>query len=82
MLYKTRIIINIYIIKKHDPIHISKSNIYNISHAYGKLSTHLTQKQTKLKADIEENPTDVPPVEYQDYLNIKETYSRMTQKNI
>ena len=44
----TRIIINIYIIKKHDPIHINKSNIYNISHAYGKLSTHLTQKQTTL----------------------------------
>jgi len=46
----TRIIINIYIIKKHDPIHINKSNIYNISHAYGKLSTHLTQKQTALKS--------------------------------
>ena len=40
----------IYIIKKHDPIHINKSNIYNISHAYGKLSTHLTQKQTTLKS--------------------------------
>jgi hypothetical protein len=39
-------------------------------------------KATKLKADIEGNPTDVLPVEYQDYLNIKETYSRMTQKNI
>ena len=39
-------------------------------------------KATKLKADIEGNPTDVPPVEYQDYLNIKETYSRITQKNI
>jgi hypothetical protein len=39
-------------------------------------------KATKLKADIEENPTDVPPVEYHDYLNINETYLRMTQKNI
>jgi hypothetical protein len=26
------------------------------------------------KADIEENPTNVPQVEYQDYLNTKETY--------
>jgi hypothetical protein len=78
----TRIIINIYIIKKHDPIHINKSNIYNISHAYGKLFTHLTRKQTELKADTEENPTNVPPVEYQDYLNTNETYSRITQKNI
>jgi len=47
---KTRIIINIFIIKKHDPIHINKSNIYNISHAYGKLSTHLTWKQTEVKS--------------------------------
>jgi hypothetical protein len=46
----TKIIINIYIIKKHDPIHINKSNIYNISHAYGKLSTHLTRKQTEVKS--------------------------------
>jgi hypothetical protein len=46
----TRIIINIYIIKKHDPIHINKLNIYNISHAYGKLSTHLTRKQTEVKS--------------------------------
>ena len=46
----TRIIINIYIIKKHDPIHINKSNIYNISHAYEKLSTHLTRKQTEVKS--------------------------------
>ena len=43
--------------------------------------TWLKSKQ-KPKADTEENPTDVPPVEYQDYLNIKETYLRMTQKNI
>ena len=35
---------HIYIIKKHDPTHINKSNIYNISHAYGKLSTHVTRK--------------------------------------
>jgi hypothetical protein len=73
---------HIYIIKKHDPIYINKSNIYNISHAYKKLSTHLTRKQTELKADTEGNPTDVPLVEYQDYLNIKETYLKMTQKNI
>jgi len=46
----TRIIINIYIIKKHDSIHINKSNIYNISHAYGKLSIHLTRKQTEVKS--------------------------------
>jgi hypothetical protein len=50
MLIITRIIINIYIIKKHDPIHINKSNIYNIYHAYGKLSTHLTRKQTEVKS--------------------------------
>jgi len=67
---------------KHDPIHINKSNIYNIFHAYEKLSTHLTRKQTELKADTKENPTDIPPVEYQDYLNTKKTYSRTTQKNI
>jgi hypothetical protein len=73
---------HIYIIKKHDPIHINKSNIYNISHAYEKFSTHLTRKQQHSKADTEGNPTDVPPVEYQDYLNTKETYSRTTRKNI
>ena len=78
----TRIIINIYIIKKHDPIHINKSNIYNISHAYEKLSTHRLESKQKSKTDTEGNPTDDPPVEYQNYLNIKETYSRMTQKNI
>jgi hypothetical protein len=39
-------------------------------------------KVTKLKADIERNPTDIPPVEYQDYLNTKEAYSRTTRKNI
>ena len=77
-----RIIINIYIIKKHDPIHINKSNIYNISHAYGKLSTHLTQNKQHSQAETEGNLTDVLPVEYQDYLNTKETYSRMTRKNI
>jgi hypothetical protein len=43
--------------------------------------TWLKSKQ-KPKADTEENPTDVPPVEYQDYLNIKETYLRTTRKNI
>jgi hypothetical protein len=30
----------------HDPIRINNSNIYTISHAYIKLSTHLTQKRT------------------------------------
>ena len=73
---------HIYIIKKHDPTHINKSNIYNISHAYEKLSTYWLESKQKSKADTEKNHTDVPPVEYQDYLNIKETYSRMTQKNI
>ena len=43
--------------------------------------TWLESKQ-KSKADTEENPTDAPPVEYQDYLNIKETYLRTTRKNI
>jgi hypothetical protein len=38
------------IIKKHDQIHINKSNIYTISHAYRKLSTHLTRKQTEIKS--------------------------------
>jgi len=32
------------------------------------------------KANTEENPTDVPHVEYQDYLNTKETYYKMTRK--
>jgi hypothetical protein len=35
---------HVYIIKKHDLIYVNNSNIYNISHAYEKLSTHLTQK--------------------------------------
>jgi len=43
------IIINIYINKKHDPICINNSNIYIISHAYGKVSTLLTQKWTELE---------------------------------
>jgi len=43
--------------------------------------TWLESKQ-KSKTDTEENPTDIPPVEYQDYLNTKETYSRTTRKNI
>jgi hypothetical protein len=43
--------------------------------------TWLESKQ-KSKADTEENPTDVPPVEYQDYLNTKEAYSRTNRKNI
>ena len=43
--------------------------------------TWLESKQ-KLKADTDVNHTDVPPVEYHDYLNINETYLRMTQKNI
>jgi len=43
--------------------------------------TWLKSKQ-KSKADTEENPTDVLLVEYQDYLNTNEIYSRMTQKNI
>jgi len=43
--------------------------------------TWLKSKQ-KPKADTEENPTDVLSVEYQDYLNTKETYSTMTRKNI
>jgi hypothetical protein len=41
---------HISIIKKHDPIHINNSNIYTISHAYGKLSTHPTQKRTELES--------------------------------
>jgi len=45
------------------------------------LLTWLESKQ-KSKADTEGNPIDFPPIEYQDYLNIKETYSRMTQKNM
>jgi hypothetical protein len=43
--------------------------------------TRLESKQ-KSKADTEGNPNDILPVEYQDYLNTKETYSRMTQKKI
>jgi hypothetical protein len=43
--------------------------------------TWLESKQHS-KADTEGNPTDVLPVEYQDYLNTKETYSKMTQKNM
>jgi hypothetical protein len=43
--------------------------------------TWLESKQHS-KADTKRNPTDISPVEYQDFLNTKETYSRMTQKNI
>ena len=43
--------------------------------------TSLESKQHS-KADTEGNPTNVPPIEYQDYLNTKETYSRMNQKKI
>ena len=75
-----RIIINIYIIKKHDPIHINNSNIYNISHAYEKLSTHPTQSEQNSKVDTKRNHIDVPQVEYQDYLNTKEIYSKTTRK--
>ena len=29
------------------------------------------ENKHKSKADTKENPTDIPPVEYQDYLNTK-----------
>ena len=45
------------------------------------LLTWLKSKQHS-QAETEENPTDVLPAEYQDYLNRKETYSRTTRKNI
>jgi len=61
---------HIYIIKKHDPIHINNPNIYTISHVYEKLFTHLTQNQTELE-DIERNLIDVSHVKYSDYLNTK-----------
>ena len=34
------------------------------------------------KANIVENPTNVPPIEYKNYLNRKETYLKTTRKNI
>jgi ABC-type transport system involved in cytochrome bd biosynthesis fused ATPase/permease subunit len=43
--------------------------------------TWLESKQNS-KTDTEGNPTNVPPVNYQDYLNTKKTYSIITQKNI
>jgi hypothetical protein len=46
----TRIIINIYFIKKHSPIRIKNLNIYIISYAYENLFTHLTQKWTELES--------------------------------
>jgi hypothetical protein len=45
------------------------------------LLTWLESKQHS-KADTEGNTTNIQPVEYQDYLNTKETYSRTTWKNI
>jgi len=42
---------------------------------------YLESKQNS-KADTKGNPTNVSPVEYQDYLNTNETYSKMTRKNI
>jgi hypothetical protein len=50
-------------------------------HMENYLLTWLESKQHS-KVDIEGNPIDVPPVEYQDYLNTNGTFSRMTQKNI
>ena len=44
------LIINISIIKKHNLIRINNSNIYIISYAYEKLSTHLSQERTKLES--------------------------------
>ena len=43
--------------------------------------TWLKSKQ-HLQAETKGNSTDVLPVEYQDYLNTKETYSKTTRKNI
>jgi len=41
----------IYIyIKIHDPIRINNSNNYTISHAYEKVSIHLTQKRIELES--------------------------------
>jgi hypothetical protein len=42
--------------------------------------TWLKSKQYS-KADTEENPTNVLPVEYQNYLNTKEIYSRTYSSN-
>ena len=41
--------------------------------------TWLKNKQNS-KADTERNPTDIPLVEYQDYLNTKEIYSKNDSK--
>jgi hypothetical protein len=77
----TRIIINIYIIKKNDPIHINNSNIYNISHAYKKIIHSPDSKANGTQKQIpKEFPINVPHVEYQDYLNTKEIYSKTTRK--
>ena len=40
------------------------------------------ESKHNLKADTEGNPTDIPLVEYQDYLNKKKTYSKMNRKSI
>jgi len=40
------------------------------------------ESKHNLKVDTEGNPTDIPQVEYQDYLNKKKTYSKMTRKSI
>jgi hypothetical protein len=50
-------------------------------HIKNYLLTGLKSKQNS-KADTKGNPTDVPLVEYQDYLNTNEAYSRTNQKNI
>ena len=43
--------------------------------------TWLESKQ-KSKADTEKNPNGVPPVEYQDYLNTKETFKNDSKEHI
>ena len=41
--------------------------------------TWLESKQNS-KADTKGNPIDIPQVEYQDYTNTKEIYSKTTRK--
>jgi len=71
MLYRIKNIIKVYIIKKHNPIHTSKfkylyyfSCILNVIHSPDSKAIEIP------KAECWRNPTDVPQVEYRDYLNI------------
>jgi hypothetical protein len=67
---------NIYFTKKYDPfiLTIQISILFLMHIEYYSLIWLKSKKNTE--ADIKGNPTDTQHVEYQEYLNIKNTYSK------